>query len=360
MSRVYLRAMRAGFRAALESGLKERHETLAVNGTTVRLRFAGADMAEATLPALAPLIGDPPRGSATFTVELWDSASTDIGPPMPPWGPDAGGPLGAVKGHNDETLRTVVDHAARTITVCDLECRQAVVWAERAAALPGWWRAMPLRVLLGWLLARPGHHVVHAGAVGVDGRGLLVAGAGGAGKSTLAVSCLEAGMDYVGDDYVLLSGGPNPRAYALYGTAKLDEFSLAAVPALADRARQQDLVIDDDKLVLDLQRLRPSRLAPSTTVEAVLVPQLVSQQAGAISAINPIPKSTALRALAPSTIFQAPDDGASALQVLSDVVRSVSCYELQLGADAERAPDLLRSLLAREIAPAPASAQRSS
>jgi hypothetical protein len=350
MSFPYLLAMRAGFRAALESGLEERTETLAADGRNVRLRFAGTGMAEAALPALAPLMGEP-QAASTFTVELWDSGSAGVAPPRPPWGPEDAGPLGAVKGHNDGAARTQVDPVSRTITVCDLASGHAVVWAHSAAGLPGWWRAMPLRLLLGWLLARPGLHVVHAGAVGMDGRGLLLAGAGGAGKSTLAVTCLEAGMDYVGDDYVLLSSGPRPRARALYGTAKLDDGAIGSVPALAECVRRNGTtVMDGDKYVLDLSRLRPSGLASSTTVEAIVVPRLPARgQSHASTTITPITKVAGLRALAPSTIFQAPDGGASAFRVLSDVARSVPCYELQLGPSPGRTPGLLKTVLATQL-----------
>lgn len=338
--------MRTGFRSALESGLVERRETLATEGTVVRLRFAGSKMAEATLPALAPLVCDQPK-APTFTVELWDSQSAGIAPPRPPWGPHDAGPLGAVRGYNDGGLRTVVDQAARTITLCDLSSRQAVVWAESAAGLPGWWRAMPLRTLLGWLLARPGFHVVHAGAVGMGGRGVLLAGAGGVGKSTLAVMCLEAGMDYLGDDYVLLSSGPSPRAYALYGTAKLDDRSLAAVPSLAECAkREAEPVMAEGKLVLNLSILRSSRLAQAIRVEAIVVPRLESEPT---STVTPIAKSAAVRALAPSTIFQAVGGGAPALRVVGDVARSMPCYELQLGRDMSDAPKLVTSLLTAQL-----------
>src|SRR5205807_9852223 len=102
------------------------------------------------------------------------------------------------------------------------------------------WRAVPLRPLLGWVLASPGRHLVHAGAVGSEGQGVLLAGSGGAGKSTTAVACVEAGMSYVGDDYVLLSTGEPPAAHAIYGTAKLDRRSLATLPDLASGADFRD------------------------------------------------------------------------------------------------------------------------
>ena len=47
---------------------------------------------------------------------------------------------------------------------------------------------------------------LHAGAlVAPDGRGILVAGPAGAGKSTLTLALLEAGCAYLGDDAVFLS-----------------------------------------------------------------------------------------------------------------------------------------------------------
>lgn len=337
--------MRAGFRGALERGLEERTATLGAAGIEISLRFAGTAMADATLPALAPLTTRG-GGESAFVIELWDSASAGVPPPRSPWGPEAAGRLGAVKGYNEGPARTVVDHASRTITVCDLASGYAVVWAHSAAELPGWWQAMPLRRLLGWLLAGPNRHVVHAGAVSVGGRGVLLAGSGGAGKSTLSLTCVEAGMDYVGDDYVLLSSQPCAEAHALYGTAKLDERSLSSVSGLSDEARRQRPSLTDyDKRILDLSVLRPSRLVRSTSVKAIIAPRIADRRQ---SAMNPISKGAALRALAPSTLFQASDGGPAALRVLSDVVQAVPCYELLLGGDPRQPPELLRSVAAAE------------
>jgi hypothetical protein len=340
--------MRAGFRSALQSGLEHHGEILEIDGTIVALAFAGAGMAEATLPALAPLVGNSesaarPTAAATLTVELWDSASSRVRPAPAPWGQADGGPLGAVREFNDETRKAVVDAGSRTVTVADLTAGHAVVWAACAAALPDWWRAVPLRLLLSWVLTGPARHVVHAGAVGAGGRGVLLAGAGGAGKSTLAVTCVEAGMDYIGDDYLLLSSGTPPRAHALYGTAKLDRHSLGALPGLAPQAGA--VCRAGDKAVIDLNALRPDRLCAALAVEAIVVPRLAG---GARPALVPISGASALRAVAPSTIFQAPDGAAPALDVLADVVRTVPSYELRIDGKADLAADLLRSALETE------------
>jgi len=45
----------------------------------------------------------------------------------------------------------------------------------------------------------------HASCVDVDGKGVLIVGASGSGKSSLALACISLGAVLVGDDYVDLS-----------------------------------------------------------------------------------------------------------------------------------------------------------
>ena len=52
---------------------------------------------------------------------------------------------------------------------------------------------------------------VHAGCVALDGRGVLLCGDSGEGKSTLSYACARAGWTYVTDDLCLLLNGGTPR-----------------------------------------------------------------------------------------------------------------------------------------------------
>jgi len=340
----YLRALHGSFlEARVAAG--ERTATLEIDGTAIELRFAGAAMADAVLPGLARRICRRPERAASFTVELWDSASAGISPPSPPWGIDDAGVYGAVRGYNDAVSKLVVDHRMGTVTACALSEGLAVVWAASAARLSGWWRAMPLRQLLGWLLARPGRHLVHAAATGRDGRGLLIAGRGRAGKSTLSAACAAAGMDFMGDDYVLLGSGAEPRVHAVYGTARLDPRSLARVPTLAPLAS----FTDEEKAVLDLAATRSAKAPDSLKVEAIVMPRFSDS---ARSRLRRMSGAATFRALAVSTTFQAPNDGGSALSLIGEVARTVPSYELEIGRNLSRAPELLLELLAATGTPA--------
>lgn len=67
----------------------------------------------------------------------------------------------------------------------------------------------------------------HSACVGVDGSGVLLVADGGGGKSTLAVSCLMQGMDFVSDDYTMLTGLGDLRGMPIYSNIGLTPESYA-------------------------------------------------------------------------------------------------------------------------------------
>ena len=335
----YLSEMREAFSRALKAADTPAEATLRIDDMAIRLALAGSQIASAVLPALAPVLLEADAAPA-FTVEVWDTATSGVPAPRMPWGADAAARQGVVRGYSEGSHRTVVDHGSGTVTVADLSEGRAVVYARSADEIPAWWRAVPLRLALGWAVARPDRQLVHAGAVGEDGRGVLLGGPGGAGKSTVALACVEAGMTFASDDYVLLTAGPPAVAQTVYGTAKLDRRSLDALPELAGQ-------IDPppgpgDKAVIDLHALRRERVASSLDVRAVVAPSVTDEKPTRLERIS---AAEALRALAPSTIFQAPDGSADALRLISDVVRDVPAYSLLLGEDLAEVPPLIRSVV---------------
>lgn len=87
--------------------------------------------------------------------------------------------------------------------------------------------AILLNGLLAIALARNGAAMVHSGGVARDGSGILLAGPGGVGKTSLALTLLGRGLRYLGDDHVVLSGG---RIYSF--PVPVSVFSFNYVPFL--------------------------------------------------------------------------------------------------------------------------------
>lgn len=59
----------------------------------------------------------------------------------------------------------------------------------------------------------PEHLVVHAAVVALDGVGIALVGAAGAGKSTLAAACVQHGFDYLSDELCCIGADGRLRAY---------------------------------------------------------------------------------------------------------------------------------------------------
>ncbi len=72
------------------------------------------------------------------------------------------------------------------------------------------------------ILQRPMGNLAHGAVVGLNGKGVLVSGMGYRGKSTLSVTALLDGFDYVSDDYIALEmEGGLLRAWPIYSIITL-------------------------------------------------------------------------------------------------------------------------------------------
>ena len=216
----------------------------------------------------------------------------------------------------------------------------AAFWAEALDALPPWERCSPLRAIARWWAVLQGGAMVHAGAVGDGERCVLLVGASGAGKSTSTMACLGSGLQVLGDDYCLLQapGATNsaPVAFGMYRHAKLNEHSLTLLPSLRKRIISSGL---QDKWLIDLG---VTRVHPHT-VAAVCE---VMQDPTTPTRCEPLSRMQALRALAPSTLFQQRLWERETWQALTTTIRSVPCFRLLVN-DPQAVPDEVRQLLAR-------------
>ncbi|MBZ9769375.1 serine kinase [Mesorhizobium sp. CA6] len=194
-------------------------------------------------------------------------------------------------------------------------------------AFPPWEQGSPLRAFLHWEYAARGMRLAHAGTLGLDGRGVLLAGAGGAGKSGTVVAGLLNGLDSVGDDYVLidLSGGVTARP--LFSILKQDPPGFARL-GLERRLGTGRPLNWQGKHAFHIHEIAPRPVGESLDICALLVPHV---SGGKISSIAPISRKDAIIALAPSGIAQMPGERDSGFRFFSDLTRLLPCYRISLG-----------------------------
>jgi hypothetical protein len=323
--------------AAAREGLVERVVRFGHHG--VRLRVAGDGLAEIVLARLAtrPVAATAAAGRASIeiaTIAVWSAAASrepggDRAPV--PWRFDEIGPGGLVAGSDPAGIVAVHETGSDAITLAEPSRRAVLHRLPCVSDLRWWQRATPLRVPLFWAFGGDRCHLVHAGAVGDDRGAILLAGASGAGKTTATVAAVACGLGYLADDYALLEtgGGSEATAIALYTGAHLDAGNCRRFASLGAAITLPHAADAGAKAVLDVAAWRPEQLRESLRVRAVVLPRIC----GGHSRLRPIGAARALLGLAPSTVFQMPFDGGSAVAALAELARNRPCFMLDVGDD---------------------------
>lgn len=325
--------LEAFHRAERSAGLDERFVT--VGGHAIRQRFAGPELLTPLHSAFAV------RRSAgdleDLSVFLWDSATTGVPLPESPFSEETARTFSA------EGITLVRHPTERTLFLWDARRRQAVYWVADSRAIPEWEQAAPMRLLLHWWTAGRPLQLVHSSAVGGPAGGVLLAGRGGSGKSTTALACFQAGLSYAGDDFVLAEIGPSPRVHALYGTGKLAADSLSRLPSF------QAAILNPErgpaeKAILSMDRVRPGGVIGSFPLRAILLPRVSENGQTSWTRAS---AAEALGALAPSTLFQLSGGREESFRKMSELVRLVPSYRLELGSDLSAITGAVRELIER-------------
>ena len=318
----------------------ERFYNLA--GHIIRLRFSSSALVPLITPALEHLAVE--EETPALTVCLWDSASTGTRMPPPPWSSDNYVARGEVEGFNDDRIHTTFDLGSGVLNILDAQQNLGIFWIRDARYLPQWESGAPLRIILHWWMRRHETQLTHAAAVGNSRGGVLLVGRGGSGKSTSALACLDSNLHYVSDDYCLVRARPVPHVYSIYSSGKLTLGSLEKFPCLETIFSQVE-TITADKMLFFLGKKYREKISSGFPLRAILLPRVTG---GTETALKPVSQISALRALAPSSIFQLPGAGKSEFETLTRLVKEIPCYSLELGSNLQRIPEVISALLGEE------------
>jgi hypothetical protein len=169
---------------------------------------------------------------------------------------------------------------------------------------------------------------LHAAGVVVGDRVVVLAGAPGAGKSTLATALVAHGYGYLSDEVVGLAlAGGGVAGYPKRIT--LERGSWELFPSLEQRAsRAVHPDLDPTRVRwIDPRALQPSALAwcgAPLELGLVVVPHYAPDQDVSITRLDPVEAMTVLLGNA----FNLASSGERALRALRDVALEVPCYRL--------------------------------
>ncbi len=308
----------------------------------IRISFASDVLSDRLMPALMHRVCQPDGKPDSFNILVWDTASTGIQPPLPPWGPNDYLARGEVRGFDADGIRTAFHVGANVLSLFNESTATAIFWTPDGAALPEYQVGSPFLIILHWWAEAQNLMMLHSGAVGRANGGVLLAGQGGSGKSTTALACAGSlGMRYVSDDYCLLETSDGDRAHSVFSSGKLDANSLSLLPQFEPWVSNSDPG-GSEKAIIFLSKWIPEELADSLPIRAILLPNTSESDA---TRIRPASPAEALRALAPSTIFQLTGAGNRTFVQLGALVRRVPSFHLDLSRDMSDTPAAILSLL---------------
>jgi hypothetical protein len=195
-----------------------------------------------------------------------------------------------------------------------------------------------LEAALFYLLECRGFLGIHAAALARGGRGLLLRGASGQGKTTLAYAAARRGFQALSEDVVWIEV---ERAvwWGAPWTFHLLPDAGRLFPELAGKPLERQ-PNGEAKLVVELESVRPGSTAPSARAGPVV---MLSRRPGLLSRLAAIDPGHAWREwLAGCAAREREVPGYEA--AVAGLLRG-GCFRLQLGDDLDAAVDLLEPLL---------------
>lgn len=333
----------------LAASFQQAHAHSAVDDLMLQIGGCVAQL-RATSPALRRQLQRPmacPQLAADaagdFAIDLVDLGDETL-PPLP-WLPQNTSPEQQTSEYVDGPF-VFTRHGDVLLTVFNQETSRTVGLVHAPARWPLRHYRQALFITLYQQLRRRGFHLIHASAIGYQGRVALVTGRSGAGKTTTMLTCVAAGFQFFGDDSTLLQRAPDGTAevIALLNTLDVTDKTAAWFPELTPHLSPQRG--HTGKRQVFLSEVYPGSIGAKGHVAAILAPAVADR---ADTSIAPVGKTSLLSDL----LFYSVDLHDVALtrqhlEFLAQTIERTPCYTLLLGRDRPQIPRVLAGLLRHE------------
>ena len=276
------------------------------------------------------------------TLAVWDGTNREDLPPPRPWQTTAAEPLGFVESYSNDAVRCAVDIHTGSLIVDNVADNKSYMWFPSICELPAWAKASPFRIILSWLCNRHRMQIVHGGAVSLEGRAALLVGPGGSGKSTTALACALAGMEYLGDDYCAVEPKAG-RVHMVYRTAKLFKSSAEMLPSVKDMIENRRRPPAEKGVIF----LAPGDvpLARSAQLSSILLPRVGGER---WTTLHEASRSEVIKAILPSTVGGLMGGTSVTPLLIMELASSIPAFHLHLGTNLNNVVKKIENLLAAQ------------
>ena len=210
-----------------------------------------------------------------------------------------------------------------------------------------------VQILFRILNELPSTKLVHGACVGLDGKGLLLCARGQRGKSTLAVTAMLKGFDFVSEDYLILEqNAEGLYASPIYSMVTLSPFMYDKLYDGLSKAKFIGVGPFKGKYLFDITDFR-DQVKWHYPVRACVFPEISPEATEPrYELCDPAEKNRAITHMAHSTLFQMWCAGLKRKQsdqefilAIIRMLRGLDFYKIILTPDIFRNADCLRSLV---------------
>lgn len=193
------------------------------------------------------------------------------------------------------------------------------------------------------LLRHQGLYTIHAAALEKHGRGILISGNSGRGKTTSSISLLRSGYRYLSDDHPLIQDvGTHVEVVPFPTKINVTEATIAFFPELLD-VPDHVLHPSSRKWSFHAEDLYPTSMGKCCQPAMILFPHVVDISHSHLELLS---KTQAMELLLPQALLvYDPEVAGREFQVLAKLARQVDCYRLHFGRDILDLPKLITPLL---------------
>ena len=256
-----------------------------------------------------------------------------------------------VKDGNERTPFAQIDLTDRTVHVAD---GNTYYYGTGSFAPEVWMQQGHLFYQFFYhILNGPDSSLVHGACAGVEGKGVLMCARGGRGKSTLTVSALLKGFEYVADDYLIIEKTNGElRASPIYSIVALSARMYDTLYDYMDRARFVGIGNFKGKFIFDMANYG-SQTRRHYPVRACIFPEIdTSACEPSIERCSDREKSRAITHISHSTVSQmykyglkqGQKDSADIVKLIN-MLKDLEYYKMTLCPDIIRNEEFLRGFV---------------
>ncbi|MDS3861161.1 hypothetical protein RIF25_10120 [Thermosynechococcaceae cyanobacterium BACA0444] len=251
-------------------------------------------------------------------------------------------PRGEITNGDNQQILIAYNGGSGIVNLYHLEKNIALCLIQDINRLPYYEIGSPFKVIWHWLVQSKGQLMLHAGAVGLEDKGVLLVGKGGSGKSTTALACVDSKLKYLSDDYCVVTWEQPLKVHSLFSTVKLvGKNDLKRFPFI-NKYLSNSRNIEYEKAMAFVNQFAPEALLNELPLKAICIPKVTGLSATTWERTSP---AKALFSIAPSSILQLPYTNQNTFQMISKVASHLPCFYLKIGTDIKQIPENILQIL---------------